>query len=455
MKRRWVLALTALGVVVAGGATLARSAFRKLKGPPMPLCQLAAPPKSRLFAAPTQLSSPTSPGARRYDIEPAVALLPDGALAIAWNVRDPIWSASSGLVTARLDRDGHLEAKVLPTTRTEAFDAWMTVADDGEAHLVWLAHDGGRPEARMQIAHATSRDARSWTIREPSHLQADCPETAKGCLDKPMVVPTTAGIVTLYSTNTELRAVTPGARSSARVAGGANASVARTPDDVLHLVVVEDKEASAATEEEGPEGAWGSAQITVSYVRSDDRGQSWKRISSPAAEGEPVPFFFSNPQIAVDAARGFTYVAYPTGTPEGAWIIRLATSSDGGRTWKRLTVNDDAPCANHMAPQLALDPSTGTVHLIWLENRTGTGALVAAQCEPGGQRCGPNETVSGGFASYSFERHLPAWLSEYGALVVDDERRTLHAVWTQPVEENGSATSRIFCARAQLPPRPE
>ena len=103
-----------------------------------------------------------------------------------------------------------------------------------------------------------------------------------------------------------------------------------------------------------------------------------------------------------------------------------------------------------MAPQLALDPQTGTVHLTWLDNRTGQGALAYAACATGGASCSRNERVSEApFASFTFERHLPAWLSEYGALVVDPQRRVLHAVWTQPVPEGG-ATSRIFYARRPL-----
>jgi hypothetical protein len=39
---------------------------------------------------------------------------------------------------------------------------------------------------------------------------------------------------------------------------------------------------------------------------------------------------------------------------------------------------------------------------------------------------------------------------EYESLLVDSKRRVLHAVWTQPVEENGKPIARIFHAQAKL-----
>jgi hypothetical protein len=263
-----------------------------------------------------------------------------------------------------------------------------------------------------------------------------------------MVVPTAGGVAVLYSSSEALRAVPAKASKSVRVAGGAYASVVHTPSGALHLVVVDSREGTEELESTDATAAWGSLESRVAYVRSDDAGHTWKRVSFASADDEPVPFFFSNPQVAVDEARGSIWVAYPTGRVDGVWALRLARSRDGGQTWSRVTVNDDAPCATHLAPQMALDPASGAVHLTWLENRAGVGALVTARCDA--ERCGPNQTVSAPFASFSFERHLPAWLSEYGALLVDDAHRTLHAVWTQPVLEDGVPTSRIFHASAPL-----
>jgi len=114
-------------------------------------------------------------------------------------------------------------------------------------------------------------------------------------------------------------------------------------------------------------------------------------------------------------------------------------------------VNDDQPCASHVLPAAALDAS-GRVHVIWAENRSGRGGIAYASCEPGGERCSPNEAVSEPFASYRLGRHGADWLGDYLTLVADDAHGRLHAVWAQPVDVDGEWLSKIFYARAPLEP---
>ena len=61
-----------------------------------------------------------------------------------------------------------------------------------------------------------------------------------------------------------------------------------------------------------------------------------------------------------------------------------------------------------------------------------------------------SKKVSTKFAALSTERHGSKWIGEYETLVVDDKRRVLHALWTQPVLENGRPIARIFHAAAKL-----
>jgi hypothetical protein len=104
-----------------------------------------------------------------------------------------------------------------------------------------------------------------------------------------------------------------------------------------------------------------------------------------------------------------------------------------------------------MLPEAVLDPRTGKLHVIWTENRGGTGRVAYAICDPGGKKCGASETVSDApFAAYALVRHSSKWLGEYGALLIDGKRRLLHAVWTQTVEEKGRPIARIFHAAARL-----
>jgi hypothetical protein len=356
------------------------------------------------------------------------------------------------LGVATVATDGKFEVRAFATDRKQHFDPWMTVDDAGILHLVWLGHDGGFPEKRMMVGHATSRDGLTWSaVVAINDTAIDCPANARGCMDKPMIIADGEDIVAFYYSDPggglkAVRAGTDGqaAGPSAKVGDGAYASVYRGASSTLHVVyVAEDDEAS---------DRFGDEHMHVDYVHSRDGGRTFSTAARVSAAGEPVPFFFSNPQIIADEPRGFLYTVYPTGRRDGSWEIILATSRDGGATWSRIRVNDDAACANHMAPVAALDSYTGAIHIIWPENRTGVGGLAYAHCEAGGTRCSANEAVSEQpFTSYSFARHRTDWLAEYNALLVDVNRRVLHAIWTQPVDERGHPVSRLFYARAALP----
>ena len=443
---RVLLALVVL--VVAAGGFGYWSMVKQRRGPPPPVCS-AAPLARKTFGKPIQVTSKASPG--RYNIEPHGTLLPSGNVAF-------VYTALAGMFTdnvlgvGTIGPDGKVAERPLASAKKRHFDPWMATDPKGLVHLVWLGHDGGRPDQHMQVGYATSTDGLAYSAPAATNdFATDCPNDAAGCMDKPMIVSfADANVVFYYSDpggGFKAVRVEDGGRRVAgttKVGGGAYGSVALAPSGRIHVAWVD------SDDEEGID-RWGDVHLHVDYSMSDDRGRSFAkplRVSSPS---EPIPFFFSNPQIAADEPRGLLYAVYPTGRRDGRWDITLATSRNGGHDWKRIRVNDDAPCANHMTPLAALDPKTGTLHVVWLENRTGKGAVAYAACDSGGERCSPNEAVSDApFASYSFARHQSDWLGEYGALLVDAERRHLHLLWTQPVDEDGDAVSRIFYARADL-----
>lgn len=444
--RRILLGLGALIAVLAVAGYVILD--RMHRGPPLPVCG-APPPPRKAFGKPIQVTGKRSPG--RYGNEPGMALLPSGGLAILYQAQAGVFS-DNGLGAVALAPDGHVEERALGSDRKRHFDAWMTADPRGTLHAVWLGHDGGRPDKHAQIRYATSRDGLAWTLGEAVHDAAnDCPNDMPGCIDKPMIVwAKDAALVTYYSEPAEgMKAVRvvdgKPTGPSVKVGEGAYGDITATPSGVVHVAYTVWNDPKADT--------FGDRRIWVEVVRSDDGGRTFGKPIRVSAEDEPVPFFFSNAQVAFDEARGFLYVVYPTGLSDARWTLTLATSRDGGKTWQRTRVNDDAPCANHMTPKAALDPKTGTLHVIWLENRTGKGAVAYAACEPGGARCGANEAVSEApFASYTFARHRSDWVGEYQALVLDAERRVLHAAWAQPVDEDGEAVSRIFYAQAALAP---
>lgn len=452
--RRLILTrvLPAIGlVIVLVAALIAWRVWSRMKGPPPPQCAEQALPH-RTFLPAQQLSSAQTPGARLYDIEPAAALMPDGALVVAWNALDSIFAQTTGLVTARIGLAGETSLRPYPADRRAAFDSWMAVGPDGKARMVWLGHDGGSPERNMKIGYAESSDGLSYTPPLSIHAPADWPEGSRGGLDKPMIAAGPAGVYVAYCSDAGegLRVVhselaQPQFGSSVKAGEGCYGDILVSPSGTLHLVFVDQTVDRKVNQ-------FGDSAFRVAYTRSTDGGKTFAVPTAVSTADEQVPFYFSNPQVAADEQRGFLYVAWPSGTPDGRWDIYLATSADGGKSWSRRKVNDDAHCASHMTPHTALDPKTGVLHITWLDNRSGVGALAYASCAPGGSSCSANEAVSDKpFASYTYERHLPGWLAEYGTLLIDSERRWLHAVWTQPVLENNKPISRIFHARAKLP----
>src|SRR5690606_2091991 len=96
-------------------------------------------------------------------------------------------------------------------------------------------------------------------------------------------------------------------------------------------------------------GAFGSAHHTVEYAASVDGGASFRSRVRVSGHDELLPFHFARPAIAIDTRRKWIYVAYVRGGRDAAWDIVLATSKDGGSTWKRTRLAGDG-CAIHMVP---------------------------------------------------------------------------------------------------------
>ena len=427
----------------------------------LPACPGAAPPDGD-FTAPVELSTKAMPGI--YQFEPAAALTPAGDLVVVSTSGGPIFGKSF-LGVARVPARGAAAAppapvidRPLPTTKQQHFDAWVTATRDGAVHAVWLGHDGGGVDRNAEIGYARSADGgATWTAPVAIHAPADCPPNTRFCLDKPMIAagpvpgkPAQEALRAFYSSETgggmRMRTSLDGGKTwdaPVTVLEGGYGDVAIDGKGRIHV-------AAAVADPRGI-AAWGSADNQIAYAVSVD-GKSFGPPVSANAPGEPVPFYFVNPTLAVDDRGGWVYVAYASGTPDGKWDILLAATRDGGKTWKRTKVNDDATCASHMVPNLALDPASGTLHLTYLENRGGKGHLAYTSCKPAGGPCAPAVRASPDMAAYELVRHSSKWLGEYGALVVDPKRKLLHSVWTHTVQEGEHAVARLRYATRPLAP---
>ena len=419
----------------------------------LPKCDGKAPPDGG-WSAPVALSTAAMPGV--YQFEPAAALTAKGDLVVIYTSGGPMMGKSF-LGVARVPVGGApVIDKTIETSKRMHFDAWATATKDGTVHAIWLGHDGGGVDLNAEIGYARSTDGgATWSKPIAIHDPADCPPNTPFCLDKPMIA---AGPVPGKPAQEALRAFYSseaggGMRMRTSLDGGATWDAPVTAIEGTYGDVAIDAKGrihiAVAMGDPRGVGAWGSPEGTITYTVSKD-GKTFAAPVVVSAKGESIPFFFVNPTLAFDDRRATVYVAYASGTPDGKWDIQLAASRDDGKTWTRTKVNDDASCANHMVPNLAIDPASGTLHLTYFENRGGAGHVAYTTCKPGGASCAPSVRVSPDMAAYELVRHSSKWLGEYEALVLDPKRKLLHAVWTQTVQEGEHAIGRLRYATRKL-----
>ena len=386
----------------------------------------AAGARDPSFGAVEALSAP--PG---YQYEPSAVVADDGVITAMFVAR-----GNEGSVL------GISRNATLRSDRAEEVEPWLAREASGAIDAVWLGEDG---TSRQAIEFATSSDrGATWSPPIAVHDPGDC--DGEGCLDKPMVFagadPRKRGaeiLYVMYASGAGLRV--RASRDRGQTFGkpvtplaGSHGDAAIGSDGRLHVVALSG----------GPLGSYGSADAQIDYAVSADGGASFTRPLAISKREEMLPYFFANPSIVVDDRRGWIYIAYTRGGRDAIWDLVISASKDRGKTWHRTRIGDDPPCAIHMVPNLALDPTTGTLHVAWYDNRGG-GRFAHAACPAGATTCTQLGAISDTPFTLSTARLGSTWLGEYESLVVDDKRRVLHAVWTQP-----APVSQIFHATAKL-----
>lgn len=166
----------------------------------------------------------------------------------------------------------------------------------------------------------------------------------------------------------------------------------------------------------GANARLGDPSNRIGYRVSHDGGTTWTAASSVAGAGASVGF--GQPVVAI---RGPSIdVAYLVGTPDGAWDVMLATSTDDGASWTRRKVNDEPDeCATHLFPWIAEDATHDGTHVTWLDDRFGPGEVAYAFC-PGdpGQPCGANEVVSDAPFALTTSRDPDVWHGDYRTMLL-------------------------------------
>ena len=414
------------------------------------------PARDATFAPSTQLSTSASPGI--YQLDATATLTPAGVLAVLFGSRGAPGGAHA-VGYARIGGD--------PTIRDGAFGpatgapgnsgSEPSLARDatGTLFAVWLAAATEATAPQVRLARSTNAGV-TWSAPMVASATGDCTGAAD-CLARPMVVvgpdPAAKGKQVLYV----IYAAEGGLRVRASRDGGATLSPPVTALEGTHgtAAVGTDGRLHLVALVGGPTtGGFGSAKHRIDYAVSASGGRSFSRPQRLSGRDEMLPFYFATPSLATDSKRRWIYVAYVRGGRDAVWDLVVMASKDNGATWKRTRIGDAPGCAIHLIPNLALDPTTGALHVAWYDNRGGTGRFAHATCAAGLTRCTQLGAINDvPFAALTTERHAPRWVGEHAALVIDDKRRTLHAVWTQPVDGGGTTVSRIFHAAAKLPRR--
>jgi photosystem II stability/assembly factor-like uncharacterized protein len=374
-----------------------------------------------------------------YDFEPAAVLADDGIPVTMYISRGSIFEGnmlgvSYGVATS---------SGAFKTTKQSHFDPWLARDSKGKIYAVWYGFDGRDQHGEIAMATSTDRGV-TWSDPVPVHDPADCDADGGECLDKPMIAIGPKDVIyVMYSAGDaglRVRASKDGGKTFGKPAtalAGIYGNAAVGSDGKLHIVTLNG----------GPMGAFGSAQQKVEYTVSSDGGATFGKPITVSGRDEVIPFFFSNPSIAVDDRRHWIYFAYARGGRDAKWDIVLAATKDNGKTWTHQTIGDG--CAIHMVPNLAIDAATGTLHVAYYDSAPSRFAHTT--CAPGLAKCTPQGAINSlPFAALSTVRHGSKWIGEYESLVVDDKRHVLHALWSQPVAEGDKIVSRVFHASAKL-----
>lgn len=321
------------------------------------------------------------------------------------------------------------------------------LARSGEALFGAWRSGGERP----QIALAVSRDrGATWSAPAEIDEPSDCGPTDASCPERPRLAASARALYLAYSSDaigTRVRASRDGGATwSAPTTAltGARGDVATSADGRLHVIAMTG----------GTGGAYGAAQHVIEYTVSADGGRTFTRAVPVSARDELVPAYFANPTLAIDDRRGWLYVAYARGGSDAAWAIVVAASKDKGKTWTRTHVADDG-CALAMVPNLAVDGATGTLHVTWYDTRGPRPARFAhATCGPGATRCTDRGAVDAGdFDGLDAGRLDARWVGDAEALVIDDRRHVLHALWSEAMLVGDHPVMRVVHATAKLPVR--
>ena len=343
------------------------------------------------WSAPSFLPLPTSIDHNDAQSDPVVAVDSEGRYFITWIGFNGNTGAGFNVYVARSEDGGitfpdlFLAAPKTEFTTAAFLDKpWIAVGPDDSIYITWSAIVNPQGNAVIRIARSTDH-GQSWsapvTVTPDDSVFHNLAEVA------------VAQDGTVYVANVEL-----------------NASNFGDPANKIAL----QRFSSALV----PEGG--------------------RIVLSKGADSPP----FDEPSLAVDGNN--VYVAFASGTAAGDWDIRVVASHDRGVTvLPSVKANDDASCATHLHPGVAVD-GAGKLHVVFYDNRYLEGALMhTASAGTGTLSFAQNTFVNDKPFGFTTERNAIDWLGDYVGITAHGNH--VYVVWTDP---RVNQTSQIFFSRA-------
>jgi hypothetical protein len=360
-----------------------------------------------------------------------------------------------GFATSHDDGAAFTYQGSLPTTTTFQSDPTVVVDAAGIFYMAWVGFDARAnmpSNMRVYVAKSTDHGA-SFSAGVPASDPADYVD-GRSFLDKPWIaLSPTDGTVYVSYTTVDLAQQTNAVkmtRSHDKAASfetpsiTLNSAARDNGRNLVQPVVDAAGDVHAVWAEINRDSdQFGSTQNAIYYTRL------------PAGAGTVIPdvkvtsatdsVVYDDPSIAVRGSR--VHVGFVAGTPDGAWNVMVASSSDGGATFgTSVKANDDgAACATHFHQQIAVDDD-GHLHMVWFDNRYKTGNVMYARSVDQGATWSPNEFVNDRGFEFATARDQATWLGDYLGLVVSG--KTIYCAWTDPRLQGAS---HIYFAKGTLP----
>jgi hypothetical protein len=173
------------------------------------------------------------------------------------------------------------------------------------------------------------------------------------------------------------------------------------------------------------------------YFRSADNGHSFSA---------KIPYRFADKmaRIAVGLDRRTAYVVGDA-AQGGLW---MQATEDGGKTWRRARIDTASAASAWRYPAVTVSQA-GRVHVVWMDDRDGHGAVYHAYSDDGGRTFSENARVSD--RPFYFPADAPppppatqngTWIGDYMSLTVVHDK--VVAAWSD--QRAGLGLSAVYAA---------